>query len=681
MKWENLLREARFVTIWTEPNRCVLQRAEPIGWLDRRASSSPKLAGERESIYNPIMPTVKLPGASVCSNVFATLLAATAIWTGHTAGLPKIGKIDFYGLHTVAEKEVRAKVDLKTGDPIPMEFRSSRGVPDEEKRKALGLEADEALPQDKAQIETRLATIPNVRRANLSSVCCEPDGSTTLFIGIEEAGARSFSYRKIVGEKVLLPDEMIETYKEFMDAVMQGVRRGNLKEDDSQGHALFSDETIRPIQEKFLLFARRDALLLKEVLAGSQDARHRAVAASILGYSLNKAAVLPELMSAVRDPDEGVRNNSTRAIGAMAGFIARQPEGTVRIAPDTFVAMLDSLSWSDRNKAMRVLLELTKTSESARAMLRQEAISSLIEMARWKDSHSLMALQLIGRIYGRDDDEVNKAWESGQRENIIKTALKQEAVAQKVGSEKSIAGLRLCWCPPGHFIMGSPRSEPERRPGEDQASVTISKGFWMAKFETTQGQWKQVMEKLPAPPTAELPADDELPVGNVNFGEVEEFCRKLTRLARESGELPEGWEFRLPTEAQWEYACRAGTTTATAFGDKLSSTQANFKGKPYNGAEPGPSLGRAAKVGSYPANAWGLHDMHGNTFEWCRDWYHPTLPGGTDPDLSGSPASSRVRRGGCWADEGWPCRSAFRLRFEPERRYDHIGFRVALVQS
>src|SRR5262249_11604795 len=167
------------------------------------------------------------------------------------------------------------------------------------------------------------------------------------------------------------------------------------------------------------------------------------------------------------------------------------------------------------------------------------------------------------------------------------------------------------------------------------------------------------------------------------------FCRKLTELSGDAGDLPNDWEFRLPTEAQWEYACRAGTTTATAFGDKLSSKQANFKGKPYNGAEAGPSLGRAAKVGSYPANAWGLHDMHGNTYEWCRDWYHAKLPGGVDPDLYSAKSTalknrtgdvSRARRGGCWSDEGWPCRSAFRLRFEPERRYDHIGFRVVAVR-
>jgi formylglycine-generating enzyme len=259
----------------------------------------------------------------------------------------------------------------------------------------------------------------------------------------------------------------------------------------------------------------------------------------------------------------------------------------------------------------------------------------------------------------------------------------------KAGDERTIAGIRFCWCPRGTFRMGSPPGEPERRPGEDQVGVTLTRGFWAGKYEVTQGDWRRVAGRLPGALTAELSEGDDYPVGNVNFAEAEAFCRKLTELARESGELPMGWEFRLPTEAQWEYACRAGTTTATSFGDSLSGRQANFKGKPYNGAEPGPSLGKAAVVGSYPPNPWGLHDMHGNTFEWCRDWYHARLPGGIDPDLhdarstaqrSRTGDASRVRRGGAWTDDGWPCRSAFRLRFEPDRRYDHIGFRVVIVR-
>jgi sulfatase modifying factor 1 len=260
----------------------------------------------------------------------------------------------------------------------------------------------------------------------------------------------------------------------------------------------------------------------------------------------------------------------------------------------------------------------------------------------------------------------------------------------RAGDERQIQGIRLCWCPPGRFTMGSPPSEPERRPGEDQVEVRLTKGFWIGKYEVTQGDWKRIAGELPGPPTAELPAGDDLPVGNVNFAEAEAFCRRLTEMARKSGDLPEGWEFRLPTEAQWEYSCRAGTTTATAFGDSLIRRQANFQGKPYNGgANDGPSLKRAAKVGSYAPNAWGIHDMHGNTFEWCRDWYHAKLPGGDDPDLDSARITapgnrdgtlSRVRRGGAWTDDGWPCRSACRLRFEPERRYDHIGFRVVVVK-
>ncbi|HEX3150090.1 MAG TPA: formylglycine-generating enzyme family protein [Gemmataceae bacterium] len=259
----------------------------------------------------------------------------------------------------------------------------------------------------------------------------------------------------------------------------------------------------------------------------------------------------------------------------------------------------------------------------------------------------------------------------------------------KPGDEREVVSIKLCWCPPGKFTMGSPPGESDRRPDEEQVEVTLTKGFWMAKFETTQGQWKRLVGKLPGAFTIELPEDDNLPVGNVNFAQAEEFCRRHTEQGHKASELPAEWEIRLPTEAQWEYACRAGTTTATSFGDQLSSKQANFKGKPYNGGEPGPSLGKAAKVGSYPANPWGLQDMHGNTFEWCRDWYHVKLPGGVDPDLYAAKVSaavnrdgtfSRVRRGGAWTDDGWPCRSACRVRFEPERAYDHIGFRVVAVQ-
>ena len=257
----------------------------------------------------------------------------------------------------------------------------------------------------------------------------------------------------------------------------------------------------------------------------------------------------------------------------------------------------------------------------------------------------------------------------------------------RAGEARSVEEIEMRWCPDGYFRMGSPPDEPERRSDETQVDVKITHGFWITKHEVTQGQWTNIMGRLPAELSAG--AGNDFPVYNVNYAEAEAFCKKLTSQWRTSGEFPSTWAARLPSEAQWEYACRAGTKTATAFGNQLSSRQANFKGDfPYNGAEKGPTLGRVARVGSYSPNAWGIYDMHGNVFEWCRDWYHSTLPGGTDPDLSAAKSTatrngdgtvSRLRRGGCWADEGWACRSAFRLRFEPERRADHIGFRVVAM--
>src|SRR5947209_1590425 len=116
----------------------------------------------------------------------------------------------------------------------------------------------------------------------------------------------------------------------------------------------------------------------------------------------------------------------------------------------------------------------------------------------------------------------------------------------KPGTEKEIAGVKLFWCPPGTFTMGSPGTEPDRRADEAQVEVTLTRGFWAAKYETTQGQWKRVMGKLPGKATAELPEDDDLPVGDVTFAQAEAFCAKLTESGKRDGTLPKGWEFRLP---------------------------------------------------------------------------------------------------------------------------------------
>jgi formylglycine-generating enzyme required for sulfatase activity len=247
--------------------------------------------------------------------------------------------------------------------------------------------------------------------------------------------------------------------------------------------------------------------------------------------------------------------------------------------------------------------------------------------------------------------------------------------------------MKFCWCPPGSFRMGSPPTEPERGNDEGPVQVTLSRGFWMGKFEVTQAQWQQVMgttlrQQNEKSTIKRINGEGpEHPIYQVSAVEADEFCRKFTASERAAGRLPAGWEYRLPTEAQWEYPCRAGTATATAFGDRLGSDEANFDGSyPYNGAAKGPYLKETAPVGRYRANTWGLHDMHGNVWEWCADGFEARLAGGVDP-VGPSAAASRVIRGGGWGNAGGGCRSAFRIGFAPGDRISNLGFRVARVPS
>lgn len=250
------------------------------------------------------------------------------------------------------------------------------------------------------------------------------------------------------------------------------------------------------------------------------------------------------------------------------------------------------------------------------------------------------------------------------------------------GDLRVVEGIALRWCPPGTFRMGSPPDEPGRRPDEGPVEVTLTQGFWIGAYEVTQAEWRRIMGELPR--ATDAGQGDAVPVYWTSFVAAEDFCRRLTQAAATS--LPPGWEFRLPTEAQWEYACRAGTTTAYAFGASLTATQANF-GRPFRGAPPGYPDGSATPAGSYPPNAWGIHDMHGNQWEWCRDYFHRQILGGVDPDRRDDPGAvnrdgsrSRVRRGGAWPEDASFCRSAARLPYEPERGSNHIGFRVVLVR-
>lgn len=230
--------------------------------------------------------------------------------------------------------------------------------------------------------------------------------------------------------------------------------------------------------------------------------------------------------------------------------------------------------------------------------------------------------------------------------------------------------MKLVWCPPGSFSMGSPPSE-EGRLGheEEQVQVTLTRGFWIGKHEVTQAEWERVMGTAPWTRDNSVKVGPRYPATFISWEDATEFARMLTGQEREEGRLPTGWEYKLPTEAQWEYACRAGTQTAFSCGNDVAALieyawVAKF-------LEP-----HAYEVGLKKPNAWGMHDMHGNVCEWCRDIGLGSLPGGKDPLFSGDWTSLRRFRGGCWLLQPVDCRAARRPFEALHCRSNHHGFRV-----
>jgi formylglycine-generating enzyme required for sulfatase activity len=238
------------------------------------------------------------------------------------------------------------------------------------------------------------------------------------------------------------------------------------------------------------------------------------------------------------------------------------------------------------------------------------------------------------------------------------------------GKPFAIADLSMdmLWVKPGSFEMGSPLSEKDRQDRETPHSVTLTEGYWLGKYEVTQSQWEKVMGSNPS-----WYKGADRPVETVSWTEVTSFCAKLTALERKAGRLPAGMTYQLPTEAQWEYACRAGTKTAFSFGDELTAKDANYVHGGF-----GTGLQRTSNVGEYPANAWGFHDMHGNVFEWCADWYGDYPAGAARDPFGPADGSYRVGRGGSWNFAADDARSAYRFGNEPAISSDYLGFRLSL---
>ncbi len=245
-----------------------------------------------------------------------------------------------------------------------------------------------------------------------------------------------------------------------------------------------------------------------------------------------------------------------------------------------------------------------------------------------------------------------------------------------IGGEDNLL-LKLRWCPPGNFLMGSPDKEAGRDPDETQHRVTLSQGFWMGQTEVTQDMYLAFLGKTPS----YQDGSGQLPVEQVSWDEAKTFVEMLN--LHFAGALPKDYRFELPTEAQWEYACRAGTQTPFHFGTALNGLHANCDGKkPYGGIEEGPFVEGTVDVETYGANPWGLADMHGNVWEWCRDWYKADLTSADIVDPEGpNDGSARIFRGGSWDYPAKSCRAAERTSSNPNYKDMSVGFRISLSQS
>lgn len=274
-------------------------------------------------------------------------------------------------------------------------------------------------------------------------------------------------------------------------------------------------------------------------------------------------------------------------------------------------------------------------------------------------------------------------------------------IGKEAGQVRDDNGLKmkLVWCPPGIVTMenakigtepvasnddepnenkvdpiGEPSAKPRLARKFTPVKVFLSQGYWLGKYEVTQSEWRQLMKTEPWKDQKLIKEGDDFPATYVSWDDAMKFCQNLTEDERTAGRLPDDWHYTLPTEAQWERACRARTETRFSFGDdELELGEyAWFVDNTRKVRE-----GFAHRVGQRKANPWGLFDMHGNVWEWCRDFYAEKLPGGNDPEVK-TGDSIRVDRGGGWMRDAAYCRSAYRGWTWPDARLPDIGLRVAL---
>jgi hypothetical protein len=336
--------------------------------------------------------------------VLGLLASGAAVRETTAAGRTfQIGLVDFYGLDKVAVADVRSALTFTEGDRVEI--------------------GDGTLPAEFTASESRVAHLRGVEEARVEPVCCE-EGRLVVYVGVQERGAPALKLRRAPHGGERLAPEVLRAGREFSQDYLAAVQRGDAAEDLSQGHALAHDPATRSVEEEFLAFATRDLSDLRAVLRGSSEAGHRALAAQILGYAKDPQGVVDDLVYAMSDPDEVVRNNAMRALTVFADEASGAGAARPRVPAEPFVGMLHSLVWSDRNKASAALLALSAARDpDLLAALRRSAVAPLVEMTRWKSAdHAYPAFLILARVAGYDDGAAGALWRSGDTDVVIQAA-------------------------------------------------------------------------------------------------------------------------------------------------------------------------------------------------------------------------------------------------------------------
>ncbi len=344
----------------------------------------------------------------------AAILVAVCLLSRANADEKGIASVDTYGLHHVDRKKVLEVAGLSEGDRPPR------------------------FVQWKA-ISGRLEKIPGVKRAAIVVVTAPTETATggtigrpIVYLGIQESDQPDVKFRVAPTGKVALHKEILKLHAEYQRTWLDSIKHNDFSEDDSNGYALSGNEAARAVQRKFPALADQYYDQLVDVLQNSKNAEQRAMAATIIAYSSNKKRAASDLITGTQDASEGVRNNAVRALSVLTNYSRAHRELGINVPTDWCLDLLESVTWTDRNKAMAVLGGATADRDPALlAKLRQRSLPSLVEMARWKADHGMMALLLVGRIAGLSDQETQQAWKAGQRDKVIEHALQTRSAASE----------------------------------------------------------------------------------------------------------------------------------------------------------------------------------------------------------------------------------------------------------